>query len=112
VKRIVYAPAALASLEDILEWTIRAFGDLQAEKYTHGLAERLRAIASGQPPLPRPCGALLQDRRDATGLSYCREARHYLILRETSDTLELVEIFHERMNIDGRLRELLSSNSA
>jgi len=31
MKRIVYAPAALASLQDILERTIREFGDAQAQ---------------------------------------------------------------------------------
>lgn len=107
MKRIVYAPAALASLQDILEWTIEAFGDAQAQKYTDRLAKRLNTIALGEPPYPKPCDLLLQGRRDGAGLSYCREGRHYLILRETDDALELVEIFHERMNIDARLRGLL-----
>ena len=111
MKRIAYAPAALASLEDILEWTIRAFGDAQAQKYTDCLVSRLRSIANGEPPCPKPCDLLLQGRRDAEGLSYYREGRHYLILRETDETLELVEIFHERMNIDARLRGLILSGS-
>lgn len=34
MKRLVYSPAALASLEDILAWTIEQFGDDQAERYT------------------------------------------------------------------------------
>ena len=28
---------------------------------------------------------------------------HYLILRETADTLELVEVFHARMDLDRHL---------
>jgi len=111
MKRIVYAPAALASLQDILEWTIREFGDAQAQKYTDRLANRLRLIADGKPPCPKPCDLLLQGRRDAAGLGYYREGRHYLIMRETDDTLELVEIFHEKMNIDARLRSLVSTDS-
>ncbi|WP_299441806.1 type II toxin-antitoxin system RelE/ParE family toxin [uncultured Rhodospira sp.] len=106
MKRIMYAPAALASLEDILEWTIETFGDVQAEKYASQLVSRLEALASGLPPRPRPCAVLVQDKRDVTGLTYYREGEHYLILRETRDTLELVEVFHGRMDIEARLRGL------
>jgi len=70
------------------------------------LIARLEALASGQPPRAKPCGRLLQGRRDARGLSYYREGRHYLILRETADSLELVEVFHSQMNIETRLAEL------
>ena len=106
MKRIIYAPAALASLEDILTWTIEQFGDDQAERYTGQLVSRLEALATGRPPRAKPCAQLVQGRRDATGLSYYREGQHYLILRETEDSLELVELFHSRMNIEARLNEL------
>lgn len=106
MKRLIYAPAALARLEDILEWTIERFGDVQAERYTGQLVARLEALASGRPPRARPCSALLQGKRDATGLSYHREGQHYLILRERTETLELVEVFHARMDIEARLRRL------
>lgn len=109
MKRIIYAPAALASLEDILEWTIETFGDDQAQTYADRLARRLEAIAAGQPPHPRPCAVLLQGKRDVPGLTCFREGMHYLILRETGHALELAEIFHERMNLDARLRNLQSS---
>ena len=106
MKRIIYAPAALASLEDILTWTIEQFGDDQAERYTGQLIARLEALATGRPPRANPCAQLVRGRRDATGLSYYREGQHYLILRETEDSLELVELFHSRMNIEARLNEL------
>lgn len=106
MKRIIYAPAALTSLEDILAWTIEQFGDDQAEHYTARLVARLEALARGQPPRAKPCSQLVQGCRDATGLSYYREGQHYLILRETEDSLELVELFHSRMNIEARLSSL------
>ncbi|WP_108260538.1 type II toxin-antitoxin system RelE/ParE family toxin [Mangrovicoccus ximenensis] len=106
MKDIVYAPAALASLQDILEWTIGRHGDAQAERYTNQLIARLDALAAGQPPHPRPCSALLSEGRRAPGLGYVREGRHYLILRETETAIELVEVFHERMNIEAWLQAL------
>jgi plasmid stabilization system protein ParE len=44
--------------------------------------------------------------RDDAGLTYIREGSHYLILRDKPDVLEVVEIFHERMNIDRHLHDL------
>ena len=35
------------------------------------------------------------------------EGAHYLILRERPETLEVVEIFHERMNIEAHLEQLM-----
>ena len=45
MKRIIYSPASLASLEAILRWTIEQFGDEQAERYTGQLTARLKALA-------------------------------------------------------------------
>lgn len=106
MKRLVYAPAALASLEDILAWTIENFGDAQAEHYTDQLVARLEALAAGRPPRPKPCAILLEAKRPAKGLCFYREGQHYLILRETAQKLELVEVFHARMDIEARIRAL------
>ena len=45
--------------------------------------------------------------REASGLVFYREGSHYLILRERSKTLEVVEIFHERMNIEAHPEQLM-----
>ena len=44
--------------------------------------------------------------REASGLTCFREGAHYLILRERPETLEVVEIFHERMNLEAHLERL------
>ena len=54
----------------------------------------------------RHCELLMQGVRDASGLTCCREGSHFLILRENPDTLEVVEIFHGRMNLDEHLERL------
>ena len=106
MKRIVISLEAEAALDDILIHTIERWSQAQAEIYIGQLTERLRALASGAPPHARPCELLMQGKRTATGLSYYREGSHFLILRETAGELQLVEIFHERMNLDRLLEEL------
>ena len=44
--------------------------------------------------------------RGALGLTCFREGAHYLILREKPEALEVVEIFHARMDIEGHLERL------
>lgn len=107
MKRVVYSPAALASLREILTWTIDHFGEAQARRYSQKLIGRLRSLASGQPPHARSCAALLPDEPRAAGLVYVREGQHYLILRESADSLELIELFHARMDIEARVRGLM-----
>ena len=48
----------------------------------------------------------MQGHRGTLGFVYYRKGQHYLILRETEDKIELVEIFHSSMNIETRLIEL------
>ena len=103
MKTVVFAPAALARLSDILAYTVERFGEAQAETY----AGRLEALASGKGPKARPCERLMRDVREASGLVCYHEGAHYLILRERPETLEIVEIFHERMNIETLLEQLM-----
>lgn len=106
MKQIVYSPAALDRLADIASYTWDQFGEIQAEAYLRKLSERLEAVATGIGSKPRSCDLLMRGLRDDAGLTYLREGGHYLILRDKPDVLEVVEIFHERMNIDGHLRDL------
>ena len=79
------------------------FGEAQAEAY----AARLEALATRAGPLARPCEQLMSGVREASGLTCFREGAHYLILREKPEALEVVEIFHERMDIEGHLERLM-----
>ena len=106
MKEVVYAPAALARFADILEYTIRNFGEAQADAYTARLAARIEALAAGTGPGARRCELLMQGVRDASGLTFYREGSHFLILREKPDTLEVVEILHGRMNLEEHLERL------
>ena len=64
MKTVVFAPAALARLSDIVAYTLERFGEAQAETY----AARLEALASGKGPKAQPCERLMRDVREASGL--------------------------------------------
>ena len=55
MKPVVYAPAALDSFDDILEYTADTFGEAQALTYTEQLVARIEALAAGAGPRARPC---------------------------------------------------------
>ena len=110
MKTVVYAPVALARLADIFDYTIERFGTAQADADAARLARRLTDLALGRGLAARPCEHLMRDTREARGLTYIREGSHYLILRERRETLEVVEVFHERMNIEAHLERLLEDD--
>ena len=113
MKSVICSPAAISRLEEIIDYTWDNFGEAQAETYNAQLIARLEALAAGIGPRARPCEVLMQGKQGASsGLSYYREGSHSLILRESADTLEVVEIFHGRMDIDSHLKELSGRRAA
>ena len=110
MKSVAFAPAALDRLADILAWTVDRFGEMQAEAYAARIVDRLQALAIGEGPKARPCDRLMRGVRESSDLVFCREGSHYLIFRERPETLEVVEIFHERMNIEAHLARLMNDN--
>ena len=107
MKTVVFAPAALARLADIFAYGLERFGEARAGAYADRLGGRLDALARGEGPKARPCERLMRGVREASGLACFHEGRHYLILREKPETLEVVEVFHERMNIEAHLERLM-----
>ena len=110
MRTVVFAPAALARLADIFAYSFERFGEARAEAYAGRLAGRLETLARGEGPKARPCERLMRGVRDASGLACFHEGHHYLILREKVETLEVVEIFHERMNIEAHLERLMDDD--
>lgn len=106
MRAVVFSPAALARLADIFAYSVDRFGEAQAEACAARLTGRLAALAAGKGPTARPCERLMRGVRGAFGLTCFREGAHYLILREKPETLEVVEIFHARMDIEGHLERL------
>ena len=76
MKTVVFSPAALDRLAELLAWTVERFGEAQAEAYAGRLAGRLDAIAAGEGPKARPCERLMHGVREASGLVFYREGSH------------------------------------
>ena len=108
MKEIRISPAAEDALADILEYSIDQWGLARSELYKDQLLERVRSVARGELPHPRPCSVLVQGERAGTGLCYCREGRHFIILRwwsqatacrllyQTGQALDMDHRRHER----------------
>ncbi len=75
MKRVVFAPAALERLDDILAWTVEKFGEGQAGVYAAQLAGRIDVLAAGTGPKAQSCERLMHGVRDASGLSSSSVAR-------------------------------------
>lgn len=109
MKRIVLARKAEAQFADILGFTAETWGAMQAEAYEQRLTGRLKRLAAGELPRARSCAALFRNEPDESALSaltYYHEGSHYLILRETADTLEVAAILHEGMDLGSHIEEL------
>lgn len=106
MKDIKVSLAAAAKLAEILEYSIDQWGLARAEDYKDQLRERVRSVARGELPYPRPCEVLMQGKRDAAGLCYCREGAHFIILRDTATHLEVVEFIHQRSNLERQIGRL------
>jgi len=93
-------------LTEIAERTVKEFGRAQALAYQEALIERINSLASGQAPHARSCEVLMRGRRLASGLLYYREGSHYIIIRETADTLEILDFLYERFDLVRHIERL------
>ena len=111
MKEIRLSHDAQARLREIAHWTVEQFGRVQARTYRDRLIRRIEALAAGELPHARPCEAILADKRAAKGLCYIREGSHYIILRETPDSLDVVDFIHDRRDLDRIVQQLLADET-
>ena len=93
-------------LTEIAEWTAKRFGAEQALAYQDALIERIKALASGDPPTARACEVLIQGQPAARGLLYYYEGSHYIILRESDEKLDVLDFLHERSDLPKHIASL------
>ena len=109
MKRVRLTPQAVAALDGILEFSIRRWGEAQAEAYRAQLIDRLKALAAGAWPRARSCAVLFRgepDEERLAGLRYSREGAHYLIFRETADELIVFDMLHASMDLERHIGAL------
>ena len=94
------------TLESIIGWTIDHFGLDQAATYKNRLINRLDSLALDKVPHGRPCNNLLADKRNTTDLEYYREGRHYIIYRNTTDAIIVLDFVHGSRDLEAILAEI------
>lgn len=95
-----YTSAAEADLAGIHAYTLTRWGEARAERYLADLEAACARIAEGT------AVALRLDFR-ADPIFRTRQGRHLIIWREEADdTILIVRVLHERMDLPGRLEGL------
>ena len=92
------------SLRDIAIWTVKHFGKQKAVKYRDDLIDCINRIASSHPPKSKNCGKLIEDSHNE--LSYIKQGSHFIVFRETEKQLEILEFFHQRMDLPTHIKNL------
>jgi len=82
---------------EIRRYSQRAWGTAQAKRYLTGLGRRFQEIAAGT--------AADRDAEIGNGYRRCRYGRHIIIFKEERDWVRIVHVFHERMDVAGRIAE-------
>lgn len=94
--KLVVSPRAQADIDDIWEYTVRRWGERQAEAYIGLIKEGVDAIAEN-PAVGRPCDDVRPGyRRYLVG-------SHVLFYRVRTDDVAVIRILHQRMDVERHL---------
>ena len=94
--KLVVSPRAQADIDDIWEYTVRRWGERQAETYIGLIKEGVDVIAEN-PAVGRPCDDVRPGyRRYPVG-------SHVLFYRVREEDVVVVRILHQRMDVERHL---------
>ena len=105
MKPWLLTPQAESSLKDIALWTVKQFGEKQAIKYRDELIACIKLLAGDNPPHAKSCENLVTGKNQ--NLFYYQQGSHYIIFRETSKQLEILEFFHQKMDLPAHIKNLI-----
>lgn len=98
--QVKFLPAAKSRLLEVWAYTESTWGESQADCYLRGLVDSIQQSAELRHRW-RP----VRDEK-LSGPYFIRYQRHYIFFRELSpDTIGVISVLHEKMNIPARLRE-------
>lgn len=88
----VLSPAAQADLETIWDYTVKHWGEAQAERYTRDIQAACEALSNG---------TLISRSADEIRKGYHKVAvgSHVIFYRQRSDAVEIVRILHQSMDV-------------
>ena len=86
------SPAARADIEGIWDYTVRHWGEAQAERYTRGIRDVCEALGDGT-----LSGRSAEDIR--AGYRKVAVGSHVMFYRVRADAVEIVRILHQSMDV-------------
>lgn len=89
------SPRAERDLEEIWDYTVEAWSQLQADAYLGQIFETLERLATGA-EVGRP--VIVRD-----GYLKVPVGRHLVFYREGKDGVDVIRILHQRMDVDRHL---------
>lgn len=96
MKQCVFTPAAIQDLDGIWDYTFDKWGPAQAERYLRMIQDTVVGLGAGT---QRSLSA--QDIRD--GYRKALVGMHVLFFREAADTIQIVRILHQQMDLSAHL---------
>ena len=97
MREVRLTPQAEAEVAEVRRYSRHAWGLAQATRYLTGLGRRFQEIAAGT--------AAHRDAQIGNDYRRCRYRRHIIIFKEERDSVRIVHVFHERMDVAGRMAE-------
>ncbi len=95
--------------DDIWDYTLKEWGEQQAEKYIIGLHAHVNKLANNKLLWQSLPNNLLTPQDLSLPVYFSHYSKHYLFFRELSDgMIGIMTILHETMDIPVRLREDLT----
>ena len=90
------SPAAQTDLESIWDYTVRHWGEAQAEVYVRGIQAACEALSNG---------TLVSRSADDIRAGYCKAAvgSHVMFFRMHAGVVEIIRILHQGMDVDRHL---------
>ena len=96
MSRYVLSPQAEADLGEIWDFTVKTWGEKQAEDYIRLLVGAIEAVAE-HPRRGRPCDEVRKGYRRYLAGS------HIIFFRKTKSGIDVVRILHSRMDFEQHL---------
>lgn len=93
--------AAESRLIEIWDYTLKMWGEDQADTYVHGLVDAINALNANR-SLWRPIAD-----KTLAGLWFVRHEHHYIFFRELSGgVVGVITVLHENMDLPARIKEV------
>ena len=103
-RHYILAPRAAKDIENIFFYTLNHWGMVQAEKYVSQLKQSMQRLAKGE-IAGKSCQSAIGEL--GAGSYYYHQGRHYIIYREHPIGIEVIALYHDRMNLADHLQTLV-----